>query len=427
SSSSIYLGYNTKALANGDVNETVIGYDATGNGNNTVTIGNSNVLNNYFFGNVIADSFTGPSGQTMTITMSQDGTDCVSSSDGSQVLVSTSCAQKPDKSQGWIQTNRFQYYESYSGYNLDCNSDGDKADWCDSGINATAEVGDPNTSWNQAQTSSLTLTASTVKGAVKYTWTMYADWNGNGSFDGYSIVANGGTCPSDHDGGCFLEEMWPRNQWTEDFNGDTDGFIGSGDQTWMGIDLNNTYNGGSDPDPSDRIVHFNMPTVAKSDCSTCGRVVVSVKARDSKGTVLASSSLTIDPKGINDLSKYSWTIGNWSSIQYGDKMVNALGATYTAFSWYNRGFKYSTSTDNKSSSYGVSYYDAQAFCNQNNARLMTIAELKQVYSLGQSWPTSYVWSLSLDPIGPRHRLILSSDGRVNYGTSVSASHRGSVI
>ena len=347
-------------------------------------------------GNIIANSFTGPSGQSVTITMSQESS-CTESTDGSEVGVSTSCAQTSAKTQGWVQTNRFQYYTGYSGYSGQSLCGGAVNTWCDSGIDAATSTDDIATSWNKAQTGSVTLTASSVKGAVKYTWTMYADWNGNGNYD------------SD-----FLETMWPKAQWTEDRDGDTDGFVGSGDQTWMGIDLNNTYNGGADPDPSDRIVSFNMPTVASSTFpSSCGRLVITVKARDPQGTVLVSGSLTIDPKGAPDLSNYSWTIGGWSATRYGDKMINALGTTYTAFNHISYGWTNSTSTDSFSAAYGVSYRDAQAWCNLQGGRLMTIAELAQVRDAGQTWPTSYVWSLSLLPDSPRLRLILYSDGRVN--------------
>ncbi len=41
SSNSTYLGYQAYPLANGDTNETVIGYNAVGNGSNTVTLGSS--------------------------------------------------------------------------------------------------------------------------------------------------------------------------------------------------------------------------------------------------------------------------------------------------------------------------------------------------------------------------------------------------
>ena len=43
SNTSVYLGSNTKALASGDANEVVIGYNATGLGSNTVVIGNTNI------------------------------------------------------------------------------------------------------------------------------------------------------------------------------------------------------------------------------------------------------------------------------------------------------------------------------------------------------------------------------------------------
>ena len=52
SSFSVYIGNNTMALADGDTNETVIGYNAMGNGSNTVTIGNSSVTGVYTYGAV---------------------------------------------------------------------------------------------------------------------------------------------------------------------------------------------------------------------------------------------------------------------------------------------------------------------------------------------------------------------------------------
>ena len=59
SNNSLYLGSNTKANASGDTNEIVIGYNATGNGNNTTTIGNSSILRTYLTGlNLKAGSTT---------------------------------------------------------------------------------------------------------------------------------------------------------------------------------------------------------------------------------------------------------------------------------------------------------------------------------------------------------------------------------
>ncbi len=50
--SSVYLGYNTKASADGVTNENVFGYDATGIGSNTVTLGNDSVVTTALKGNV---------------------------------------------------------------------------------------------------------------------------------------------------------------------------------------------------------------------------------------------------------------------------------------------------------------------------------------------------------------------------------------
>ena len=52
SNNSVYLGYNTKASADGNANEIVIGYDTTGNGSNTVTLGNSSITDTYLEGNI---------------------------------------------------------------------------------------------------------------------------------------------------------------------------------------------------------------------------------------------------------------------------------------------------------------------------------------------------------------------------------------
>ena len=57
-SASLFLGAYTKASTNSGTNEIVIGYDTTGNGSNTVTIGNSDITNNYFSGDIDADDIT---------------------------------------------------------------------------------------------------------------------------------------------------------------------------------------------------------------------------------------------------------------------------------------------------------------------------------------------------------------------------------
>lgn len=55
---STYIGANTRPSATtGVTNETALGYLATGNGSNTVTIGNSSVTDNYFTGNIRGGAF----------------------------------------------------------------------------------------------------------------------------------------------------------------------------------------------------------------------------------------------------------------------------------------------------------------------------------------------------------------------------------
>lgn len=50
SNNSIFIGYDTRPSAANNTNETVIGYGATGNGSNTVTLGNNSVTNTYLKG-----------------------------------------------------------------------------------------------------------------------------------------------------------------------------------------------------------------------------------------------------------------------------------------------------------------------------------------------------------------------------------------
>ena len=56
-SQSTFLGDNTEALLNGDANETVIGYNAIGNGSNTVTLGSAAVVSTILQGNIGVGTF----------------------------------------------------------------------------------------------------------------------------------------------------------------------------------------------------------------------------------------------------------------------------------------------------------------------------------------------------------------------------------
>lgn len=49
---SVYIGYNTRASADGNTNEIVIGYNAVGNGSNSVTLGSSSITKTILQGNV---------------------------------------------------------------------------------------------------------------------------------------------------------------------------------------------------------------------------------------------------------------------------------------------------------------------------------------------------------------------------------------
>jgi hypothetical protein len=64
---SIYLGYNTKALANNQTNQIVIGYDSTGLGSNTTVLGNSSTTTTAIYGNLSLGS-TVDSGYKLDVT-----------------------------------------------------------------------------------------------------------------------------------------------------------------------------------------------------------------------------------------------------------------------------------------------------------------------------------------------------------------------
>jgi len=55
---SIYIGYNTKALANNQTNQIVIGYASTGLGSNTTVLGNSSTATTAIYGNLLLGSTT---------------------------------------------------------------------------------------------------------------------------------------------------------------------------------------------------------------------------------------------------------------------------------------------------------------------------------------------------------------------------------
>lgn len=71
---SVFMGAETKADADGQTNQIVIGYNVTGNGSNTVTIGNSSITDNYFSGTVNSGQFKLSSLNTAPSSASDTGT-----------------------------------------------------------------------------------------------------------------------------------------------------------------------------------------------------------------------------------------------------------------------------------------------------------------------------------------------------------------
>ena len=59
SGTSVYLGTDTKASADGNANEIVVGYDTTGNGTNTATWGNTSMTAHHFTGTINATTYVG--------------------------------------------------------------------------------------------------------------------------------------------------------------------------------------------------------------------------------------------------------------------------------------------------------------------------------------------------------------------------------
>jgi len=56
---SVYIGKNVKPSLDGNSNEIIIGYNSVGNGTNTVTIGNSSIVDNYLYGGLTVSGLSG--------------------------------------------------------------------------------------------------------------------------------------------------------------------------------------------------------------------------------------------------------------------------------------------------------------------------------------------------------------------------------
>jgi hypothetical protein len=84
---SIYIGSDTKAQANNQTNQIVIGHNAIGNGSNTVTIGNSSITNNYFTGNIRGGAFIKSGGSSAQFLKADGSVDSTSYGTGSVTSV----------------------------------------------------------------------------------------------------------------------------------------------------------------------------------------------------------------------------------------------------------------------------------------------------------------------------------------------------
>jgi hypothetical protein len=83
-SNSVFIGRDSKAKADGESNQIVIGYNAIGNGSNTVTLGNTSTTANYFTGSINGGSFVksgGASSQFLKADGSVDASTYLSASD----------------------------------------------------------------------------------------------------------------------------------------------------------------------------------------------------------------------------------------------------------------------------------------------------------------------------------------------------------
>jgi hypothetical protein len=89
SSSSVYLGNDTRASASGNSNEIVIGHEGRGNGSNTVTIGNSSITNTYLRGTVqLTDTGTASSINIISDSTGNGAINIIKNTNGTGIRVS---------------------------------------------------------------------------------------------------------------------------------------------------------------------------------------------------------------------------------------------------------------------------------------------------------------------------------------------------
>ena len=97
---SVYIGASTKAAADGQTNQIVIGYNTTGNGPNTITLGNTSVTASYIRGNIIISAQ-----KWLTVGVFTDAQRPAASVAGRVIYNSTDSNLNIDNGTNWILPN----------------------------------------------------------------------------------------------------------------------------------------------------------------------------------------------------------------------------------------------------------------------------------------------------------------------------------
>ncbi len=117
---SVYLGEESRAGASGNTNEIVIGYNAVGNGSNTVTLGNDNISGIYLKGLITANnSITGLTGITSSGTITFSGL----TTDGFVTVTSGVLGSTATLDANYITADSLDFSEFKDAMTLDASTD----------------------------------------------------------------------------------------------------------------------------------------------------------------------------------------------------------------------------------------------------------------------------------------------------------------
>ncbi len=192
STHSVYIGYGTAPSADGNTDEIVIGYNTTGNGSNTATIGNTSINDTYLFGQIHTENYSLPTADgTANYVLGTNGSGTVS--------------WVPNNS-GAFTSNGTTITEAGAEYDVDfvigspqLDDDGNAAHdarmFFDKG-NAAFRAGEvPTTEWDSANVGSHSVafgSETTASGITSFAGGYQVDATGDGAFGyGFSSVAAG--------------------------------------------------------------------------------------------------------------------------------------------------------------------------------------------------------------------------------------------